>query len=86
MSDLQRFDLDEPGCRGEVRLEGPPGDRRVVLAGVRPQGDDTPISKEISAGRDERLRELVARCESGDATAATEIAGHLGVLDPPALT
>lgn len=79
---VYRFDLDEPGFRGELRIEERPDGRHVVLMGTRPDGSNTAVEKDVPADRDARLAELVQRCTAGDDAAAVDVLAHVGVLDP----
>jgi hypothetical protein len=81
-TDAVEFELDEPGFQGTLRIEQHGGARHVVLSGIRPDGSESAIQKDVPADRDERLAELVERCVTGDASAAVEALSHLGVLDP----
>jgi hypothetical protein len=76
------FELDERGFQGTLRIEEHGGARHVVLSGVRPDGSESAIQKDVPADRDEHLAELVQRTLTGDAEAAVAVLGHLGVLDP----
>lgn len=80
--DRATFELDEPGFHGTLDIFGPPTDRRILVSGTRPDGNDTAVQKELPADRDQRLTELVERCLQGDAGAAAEVLAHVGVLDP----
>jgi hypothetical protein len=83
-ADPVEFELDEPGFQGTVRIEVHGGARHVVLSGIRPDGSEAAIQKDVPANRDQQLAELVERCLAGDVEAAVAVVGHLGVLDPGA--
>jgi hypothetical protein len=80
-ADPVEFELDEPGFQGVLRIEDHGGAHHVVLSGIRPDGSESAIQKDVPASRDEHLAELVERCLAGDADAAVAVLAHLGVLD-----
>lgn len=76
------FQLAERGYEGILRIEDREGGRHVVLSGIRTDGTEAAVEKDVPADRDERLGELVTRALTGDDRAAVDLLAHLGVLDP----
>lgn len=81
-TDPVEYELDERGFQGTLRIEERGGARHVVLSGIRTDGTEAAVQKDVPADRDAQLAELVQRVLAGDTEAAVATLGHLGVLDP----
>jgi hypothetical protein len=81
MDDSTTLDVHEPGFDGQLAIEGTEGARTVRVTGTRPQ-DGAAVVKDVPAGRDPELAELVRRVLSGEDGAAARLLAHVGVLDP----
>lgn len=79
---VTEFQLAERGYEGVLRIEERDGGRHVVLSGIRTDGSEAAIEKDVPANRDERLSDLVGQALTGDSAAAVDLLAHLGVLDP----